>query len=454
MRTDQLRLPTTRDPTRIVAGVHRRLARAGLDVPVRLWDGARLGPANTDYELVLRHPGSLRAVLVPPTDLAAGEAYLADDIDVDGSMIAAIRDIARQREAMADTTPSRLLGDSPVAVFGGIGSLVRLGVDVLQLPPPRNARTRTRIRGRAQLAGDTHSLGRDRQAVRHHYDVGNAFYELFLDRRLVYSCGYFTDTDDGRDDELDRAQERKLDLVCRKLHLQTDQSFLDIGCGWGGLIIHAARHYGVRATGITLSEPQAAVAKRRAAEAGVGDRVEVRVVDYREVTGTFDAIASVGMVEHVGAERLADYFATCFQLTAPGGRFLNQGITTGRRNTVSSLADRAGSFAASHVFPDGALVPAHTTIRHLQTAGFRLHDVEQLGAHYAHTCAHWVHRLEAQAETARQLTDEVTYRTWRAYMAGSVVGFESRDLGNIMLLGSRGADLPLGRDWMAPVRPA
>lgn len=187
---------------------------------------------------------------------------------------------------------------------------------------------------------------------------------------------------------------------------------------------------------------------------GLGDRVEIRVADYRELEGTFDAVASVGMVEHVGADQLATYFRTCAALTADGGRFLNHGITTGRRGIVRDLARDRTSFVARHVFPDGALVPAHTAVRHAQEAGFDLHDVEQLRPHYARTLTHWVHRLEANADEARLATDDATYRVWRAYMAGSAVAFARRQLGVIQILGSRGARLALTRRGMLPSVPA
>ncbi len=413
------------DPRALTARLRRRLAEAGLEMPVRLWDGTELGPTERDYRVVLRRPWSLRSALLPPNDLTAGEAYLYDDIEVEGSMVAALRDVAAGRGQLS-----------------GLGLRALLLADLLRLPPPpkRGALARAGLRGRL------HSRDRDRVAVRFHYDVGNDFYRLFLDRQLVYSCAYFAEGDD----DLDRAQTRKLELICRKLRLRPDERLLDIGCGWGALVIHAARHHGVRAIGVTLSEEQAALGKERAHEHGVSDRVEIRVADYREVRGSFDAVASVGMVEHVGADQLANYFTTCYRLTAPGGRFLNHGITTGRRDVVRDMSKVQGSFIAAYVFPDGALVPAYTAVRHLQQTGFDLHDLEQLRPHYARTLQHWTRRLEANAEEAHRLVGDRTYRVWRAYMAGSAIGFESGDLGVVQILGSRGAQLPLGRAWMLP----
>lgn len=421
--------------SRTVERVQRRLRERGVDVPVRLWDGSTLGPDDAGWRLHLKHPWSLRSMLLPPDDLAAGEAYLHDDIDVEGSMVAAIEQVARLRSTG----------------LGTLGQLV-VGAELLRLPRPPD-----RGDGRARLRGAVHSPGRDRDAVQHHYDVGNELYELFLDDELVYSCAYFDDADlaavPGDRDALTRAQVRKLDLVCRKLRLEPGQRLLDIGCGWGSLVLHAARHYGVEAVGVTLSERQARLARERIAGAGLADRVEIRLQDEREVTGAFDAVASVGMVEHVGPQRLEDYFGHLFELTAPGGRLLNHGITTGRRDVVRDLSAERRSFVGRYVFPDGGLVPAHHAIREVQHAGFDLLDVEQLRPHYARTLRHWVANLESNARAARERVGETTYRIWRAYMAGSAVSFDQHDLGVIQVLAGRGADVPLGRDWMRPVRP-
>lgn len=282
--------------------------------------------------------------------------------------------------------------------------------------------------------------------MRFHYELGNDFFQLFLDRRLVYSCAYFA----APDEPLDSAQERKLDLVCRKLRLEPGERLLDVGCGWGGLVAHAAERYGVTAVGVTVSARQAELARDRIARAGLADRVTILLADYREVEGTFDAVASVGMFEHVGPDHLAEYFATCFRLTAQGGRFLNHGITTGRRAATVDFARRDRSFAARYVFPDGGLVPAWRAVRHLQEAGFEAVDLEQLRPHYALTLRRWLQRLESNRDAAVRIAGEVDYRTWRAYMAGSVVGFETGDLGVVQVLGSKGAAQPLGRSWMPP----
>lgn len=343
--------------------------------------------------------------------------------------------------------------------IAGIGPALSEGRDrravarlAVRLPRPPSASGPRRRRGSWSRA---HSLRRDREAIAFHYDVGNDFYRTFLDERLVYSCAYFAADDDGdpgvvQDAALDRAQVRKLDLVCRKLGLRPGQQLLDVGCGWGALVLHAAQHHGVEAVGVTLSTRQAEFARAAVAERGLRDRVDIRVADYREVSGEFDAVASVGMVEHVGPQHLAEYFRRLHELTRPGGRLLNHGITTGGRGVVRDFARERDTFIGRHVFPDGALVPSSVMLANAESAGFEVVDLEQLRPHYARTLQHWVHRLERSADDAIRYADDRRYRIWRAYMAGSVVGFESNDLGVVQLLCSRGARLPLGRDWLTP----
>lgn len=423
-----------------VAEVHARLAARGHDVPVRLWDGTTLGPDDASWRLLLRQPWSLRALLLPFNDLNAGEAYLADEIDVEGSMVAALRAVTSVREGG--------LGLADAA--GSLRSLWRLPA-----PPSRRQRRRAVSGVRARLRGRAHTRSRDAQAVRHHYDVGNDFYRLFLDEELVYSCAVFAEADRGEPvtdrSILDRAQRRKLELICRKLHLRPGETLLDVGCGWGSLVLHAARHHGVRAVGVTLSPEQAELARQRVAHAGLADRVRIEVCDYRVVDGQFDAISSVGMVEHVGADQLANYANHLAGLLVPGGRLLNHGITTGQRDLVRDFSRDGRSFVGRYVFPDGALVPAYTTITEIERAGLELWDVQQLRPHYARTLEHWVANLERNADAARALVTERAYRVWRAYMAGSVVGFERGDLGIIQVLAVRPpVGLPFGRAWMEP----
>ena len=420
------------DAAEVVTDLQRRFSAGGIDLPLRLWDGRELGPAAPDYRLVLNHPWSLRALLLPPNDLQAGETYLAGSIDVDGSMVAALRDLSRFRDGLTRR------GQLAVARA------------LLRLPRPPDAEQG----GRVSLRGRRHSRRRDAAAIRHHYDVGDALYHRFLDEDLVYSCAYFAEEDRGAPvtdrSVLDRAQRRKLELVCRKLFLRPGERLLDVGCGWGSLAIHAARYHGVEVLGVTLSQNQADAARGRAAAAGVGDQVRIELCDYRDVTERFDAIASIGMAEHVGSDQLERYVAHLYERLHEGGRLLNHAITTGQRNVVRDLGESPDSFIGRYVFPDGALVPAHRMAQLIELGGFELRDVEQLRPHYARTLEHWVANLEAAYGQVVDEVGAVTARVWRAYMAGSSVGFERGDLGVVQILATRGeADLPLDRDHLA-----
>ncbi len=285
---------------------------SGRSFALRLWDGTIEGPQaghEPRFTLVLRRPGALRRMLLPPTELALGESYLRDDFDVEGDL--------EEATQLADLISARLR--SPTLLARLVHRLRKLPADDL----PENGDSRSasnRIRDRLD------SRKRDAAAVRSHYDVGNEFYALWLDRRMVYSCAYFK----TGQEHIDVAQEAKLDYICRKLRLKPDESLLDIGCGWGSLVLYAAQRYGVRATGITLSEPQADLARERVAEAGLADRCRVAVQDYRDLPqgAVFDKVVSVGMFEHVGRAKLPTYFGQAYRLTRPGGLFLNHGIVT------------------------------------------------------------------------------------------------------------------------------
>jgi cyclopropane-fatty-acyl-phospholipid synthase len=319
----------------------------------------------------------------------------------------------------------------------GPRDLLGLARQVMALPrePARNGHqgpsTAPHGRQRAELKGAEHSKERDQEAIAYHYNLGSDFYRLFLDRRMVYSCGYFPT---GQQD-LDAAQEAKLEHTCRKLRLQPGERLLDIGCGWGGLIMYAAERFGVQALGITLSQPQAELANRRIAEAGLSDRCKALVLDYRDLAsqGPFDKIVSVGMVEHVGRKKLPEYFQSAWKGLRPGGLFLNHGITAaGKDKGSGSLLDRhlfqRGAFIRKYVFPDGELIPEGDMLGVAERTGFEVRDVESLREHYALTLRHWVRRLEAHREEALRLVDERTYRVWRLYMAGCSHAFTTARL--------------------------
>jgi cyclopropane-fatty-acyl-phospholipid synthase len=386
------------------------------DFAIRLWDGTSLPPeAGEDprFTLVLRHPGSLRTLLWPPTQLAMSEAYLYDDIDIEGDIGGVFR--------LADHLLARPW--TPRQRF-------RLGRKLLALPSERWPHAGQQP---ARLTGRQFSLGRDRQAVSYHYDRSNEFFALYLDPRMVYSCAYFA----AVDEDLGAAQERKLDYLCRKLALRPGERLLDIGCGWGGLLLHAAERYGVEAVGITLSERQAELARERIRQAGLGSRCRVELVDYRELDEleAYDKVVSVCMFEQVGEGLLPGFFARAWRLLRPGGVFVNQGIA--RSADFDRTARRGRSFMNRYVFPDGGVVPIGTTLAAVEQAGFEIRDVESLREHYILTLGHWVRRLEAAADAARHAADEVTYRVWRLYMAGSAYGFETGRLNLYQLVAAK-----------------
>jgi cyclopropane-fatty-acyl-phospholipid synthase len=395
------------DPSAVSEAIYRQLTKLSQAPPprLRLWDGSEVGPADARATLVLTHPGAFRSMLVPPTDLSAGEAYVFDDIDIEGDIVAMLEFAA----GLDQSARSRLAAVRAVALAR------RLPAD------GRLAPERTRFAGRA------HSKRRDRETVRYHYDTGNEFFATFLDERMVYSCAHFL----GETESLDDAQERKLDLICRKLELSEGMDFLDVGCGWGGLVIHAASRFGVRATGITLSPEQAQYARIRVKELDLEDRVEILELDYRDLTGTFDAIASVGMFEHVGGARLSTYFEKLRSVLAPGGQLLNHGITNRNRDLRRRRND---SFVGRYVFPDGDLRPVEESIELAERAGFELRDIEAMRMSYALTLRRWVERLESNRNLAIEYSSEKTYRVWRAYMAGSAIAFEQGAIGLYQLL--------------------
>lgn len=396
------------------------------DFAVRLWDGSALEPdpgRAARLTIVLAHPGALKAMLVPPTELTLGEAFVHGDFDVEGDLQGVFG-----------------LADRLFARERGVLERARLATRLLALPVPQ----RERAAAAADPHGPLHSPERDREAVTYHYDRSPELFAAFLDRRLVYSCAYFEDAGD----DLDTAQERKLDLLCRKLRLRPGERLLDIGCGFGALALHAAEGYGADVFGITLSEPQAEVARERVAAAGLEERCRIEVRDYRELDGreTFDKVVSVGMFEHVGEALLPEYFRIAHGLLRPRGVFLNHGIA--RVGPAVGTSD----FVRRYVFPDGELVPAHVTLGAAEEAGFELRDVESLREHYALTLRHWVARLEANREAAVAAEDELAYRVWRLYMAGSAHAFAAGRLSVFQALLAKPADgdagLPLTRsDW-------
>lgn len=403
-------LRTTRDALTLIFGPPDDRTFA-----VRLWDGSVERPSRLDsvpFTLVLRHPAALRRMFLPPSEIAMAEAYVRGDFEIEGSMEAAT--------ALGDEIAERLRAPK---------TLARLTSHLLSLPKHASVPDgELRHTSGLESFGPQHVPQRDAEAIRFHYDVGNDFYKLWLDERMVYSEAYFAN---GTED-LDSAQRAKLDYICRKLRLQPGERLLEFGCGWGGLIVHAVKHYGVHALGITLSTAQAEIARQRVAEAGIADRCQIEVRDYRSLPGegTFDKAVSVGMFEHVGRAKMREYFAQAHRLLKAGGLFLNSGIIASSmppfnrwHGWVARKVWKRGTFIDRYVFPDGELLPLEEVEHDASVAGLETRDVEELREHYALTLRHWVRRLERQKDEAIRLTSEATYRIWRLYMAASAHAF-------------------------------
>lgn len=417
-----------------LATLAERLLGLPLPLRVRAWDGSEAGPPGGPV-LIVRHRRALRRILYRPGEIGLARAWVAGELDIEGDLYSVLRAVAgplwERDQPSAVGTVSRL---------SAAGGLLALAGPV---PPP--ARPREEIRRRT---GSAHSRRRDQRAISHHYDVSNNFYELVLGPAMVYSCAYW---DDDTPD-LEAAQAAKLDLICRKLGLREDERLLDVGCGWGALVLHAAERYGVRAVGTTLSTEQAAYARERVDKAGLSDRVEIRVQDYRDtVDGPYDAICSVGMAEHVGDGRYREYADRLYGLLRPAGRLLNHQIA--RRPQTDEGSYSVDPFIDAYVFPDGELSPVGRTVDLLERTGFEVRDVEALREHYALTLRAWVRNLERGWADAVRFTSPGRARVWRLYMAASALAFERARIGVNQILAVRATDegfsgLPLrARTW-------
>ncbi|HEV2772945.1 MAG TPA: class I SAM-dependent methyltransferase [Thermoleophilaceae bacterium] len=412
-----------------LAEVFDRVTGAQTGIEFRAYDGSRSGPPNASVAVELRSPRALRYLVQARNELGLARAYVSGELEVHGDLHHALRRLWRVNE-----------GELPAAerlqLLRSVGWRALRPID----PPPQEVRPR----------GRRHSRPRDAVAVSHHYDVSNRFYQWLLGPSMAYTCAVYPDSDAT----LEEAQFEKHDLVCRKLGLRPGMRLLDVGCGWGGMVLHAARHYGVEALGVTLSRQQAEWGQRALVEAGLADRAEVRMLDYRDVPeGDFNGISSIGLTEHVGKAQLPAYFAFLYGKLRPRGRLLNHSITRPDNRWPLLLRD---GFIDRYVFPDGEFIGPGHIISTMHDAGFELRHEENLREHYALTLAAWQDNLEARWDAAVAEIGEGRARVWRLYLAGSRVSFEDDriELHQVLGVKTEGGDagMALRPDWEPAVR--
>jgi cyclopropane-fatty-acyl-phospholipid synthase len=409
--------PSPSGPGATVADVLRPLVHVmlGIRPPVRIefWDGSGLGPEGGPGSVLVGSPDALRSLLWAPGELGLARAFIAGDLDFRGDIIAVLR-------ALRDGAPRQR--SLRVPLIRALGAAQRVGAVGLPLARPVEE---------VSPRGLRHSRHRDAQAIRHHYDISNDFYRLVLGGTMTYSCAFFAQEGES----LESAQVAKHDLVCRKLGLdqRAGMRLLDVGCGWGAMAIHAARAYGADVVGVTLSEAQAQMARRRVSDAGLEASVEIRVQDYRDLAGErFDAVSSVGMFEHVGRSKMATYFESLHELLAPTGRLLNHAISS-----IGGSRLRGRSFIGRYVFPDGELLDVGDVVLAMEEAGFEVRDVESLREHYVKTLRSWVANLHANWDQAVELVGVRRARVWLLYMAASANGFDDGGISIHQVLGVR-----------------
>ncbi|KQP27659.1 class I SAM-dependent methyltransferase [Aeromicrobium sp. Leaf272] len=426
----------TRDTdTLTIAGAVERLMRDGMPFRFEAYDGSSAGPEDADITVRLRTERGLAYLMTAPGDLGFGRAFVAGDLEIEGVSLANPYDLmtlVQSRLRLKVPGPAELL------------QIVRsLGLSNLKPPPPPPEEHLPRWR--RVVEGMRHSKARDAEAIHHHYDVSNRFYELVLGPSMTYTCAVFP-TEDAT---LEQAQFEKYDLVCRKLGLGPGDRLLDVGCGWGGMVRHAAEHYGVKALGVTLSEQQAQWAQQAIKDQGLDHLAEVQFSDYRDVSESdFDAVSSIGLMEHIGVRNYPDYFAFLQGRLRVGGRMLNHCIT--RRD--GSLSPKAGAFIDRYVFPDGELAPVGTIVSAMHDHGLEVRHVEDIREHYALTLQGWSQNLEEHWDEALGEVSLGIAKVWGLYMAGSRLAFERNEIGLHQVLGVKvgpdgDAHMPLRPTW-------
>jgi cyclopropane-fatty-acyl-phospholipid synthase len=415
-----------------LADVFERVAGPDAPVEFRAYDGSVAGTGDAPIRITVKSPVAVSYLAQAPGSLGLARAYVSGHLDVEGDMYTALARMVQAQQVQLDF-PQRL------RLLRELGGPKRLLPRVP--PPPQEVRT-----SRRWLSGRRHSKGRDASAISHHYDVSNTFYEWVLGPSMAYTCACYP----RADATLEEAQAYKHDLVARKLALKPGMRLLDVGCGWGGMVRHAAREYGVKAIGVTLSAQQAAWAQRAIEDEGLSGLAEVRHLDYRDVPETgFDAVSSIGLTEHIGKAQLPGYFSFLQGKLRPEGRLLNHCIT---RPDNTQPARQAGGFINKYVFPDGELEGPGYLIGLMNDAGFEVRHEENLREHYALTLAGWCANLDAHWDEAVAEVGDGTARVWRLYMAGSRLGFERNVVQLHQVLGVKLGDdgesgMPLRPDW-------
>jgi cyclopropane-fatty-acyl-phospholipid synthase len=422
-----------------LADVFERIAGPEAPVEFRAYDGSRAGAEGSSVRITVKSPTAVKYLAQAPGAMGLARAYVSGHLDVDGDMYTALARMASVQRM-------------EVSIAERLALLRELGGPRVLLPrippPPQEVRVRRR-----SLAGRRHSKGRDASAISHHYDVSNMFYEWVLGPSMAYTCACYP----SEDATLEEAQWFKHDLVARKLALQPGMRLLDVGCGWGGMVRHAAREYGVKALGVTLSEQQALWGQKAIEEQGLSGLAEIRHLDYRDVPETgFDAVSSIGLTEHIGKAQLPGYFAFLYSKLKPEARLLNHCIT---RVDDTEPARRPDGFIYRYVFPDGELEAPGYLVTLMHDAGFEVRHEENLREHYAKTLAGWCENLDQHWDEAVAEVGQGTARVWRLYMAGSRLGFERNQIQLHQVLGVRLGEngksgMPLRPDWEPLPAPA